>query len=261
MYTKRFIRTNKYNPDWIINGGNGANALWLAEWLSESINFQPGMHVLDLGCGSGTSSIFLANEFNVKVWAVDLFYPPSKIYRRVQDAGLEKSVFPVKADARTLPFAFNYFDIVICIDTILHFATDDLFLYYISQYVKSNGVIGFAAAGLQNEIETIPNHLKDWWGPHFSALHSESWWYHHWNRSNLVDIQVSDKLADGWKYWLQWQKKAYPNNWREINAISADKGENLTYIRITGKPKKNTNDEENELLDGFPKYISLLHLK
>ena len=36
---------------------------------------EPGMRVLDLGCGKGLSSIFLAKEFGVQVWAADLWTP------------------------------------------------------------------------------------------------------------------------------------------------------------------------------------------
>ena len=36
---------------------------------------EPGMKVLDLGCGKAMSSIFLAREFRVSVWATDLWIP------------------------------------------------------------------------------------------------------------------------------------------------------------------------------------------
>jgi cyclopropane fatty-acyl-phospholipid synthase-like methyltransferase len=36
------------------------------------MNLQPGMRVLDLGCGRALSSIFLHREFGLQVWAADL---------------------------------------------------------------------------------------------------------------------------------------------------------------------------------------------
>jgi cyclopropane fatty-acyl-phospholipid synthase-like methyltransferase len=73
LLSARFPRTSKYNPAWLIAGVSGAaNSLWLAEWLSEKMDFRPEMKVLDLGCGRGASSIFLNREFGVQVWSTDL---------------------------------------------------------------------------------------------------------------------------------------------------------------------------------------------
>jgi len=51
----------------------GPNSLWLTEWLCEAIDLKPNMRVLDLGCGKAISSVFLAKEFGVQVWAYDLW--------------------------------------------------------------------------------------------------------------------------------------------------------------------------------------------
>jgi cyclopropane fatty-acyl-phospholipid synthase-like methyltransferase len=100
----------------IASASGGANALWLTEWLAESMDLRPGMRVLDLGCGLAASSIFLCREFGVQVWAVDLWFSASENWQRVRDAGVEKSVFPIHADARALPFAAEFFDAVVCIE-------------------------------------------------------------------------------------------------------------------------------------------------
>ena len=63
LVLRRFPRAAKYHPAWILASVSGsANPLWLSEWLAEAINFQPGMRVLDLGCGRAASSIFLRRE-------------------------------------------------------------------------------------------------------------------------------------------------------------------------------------------------------
>lgn len=51
----------------------GPNVLWLTEFLGQAMELQPGMRVLDMGCGRALSSIFLAKEFGVQVWAADLW--------------------------------------------------------------------------------------------------------------------------------------------------------------------------------------------
>ena len=42
----------------------GPNVFWLAEALSQVMDLQPGMRVLDMGCGKAISSIFLARDFD-----------------------------------------------------------------------------------------------------------------------------------------------------------------------------------------------------
>lgn len=77
----------------------GPNALWLAESLSQVFEFQPGIRVLDLGCGRALSSIFLAKEFGVQVWAADLWIKPTENLSRIEDAGVADRVFPIFVEA------------------------------------------------------------------------------------------------------------------------------------------------------------------
>jgi ubiquinone/menaquinone biosynthesis C-methylase UbiE len=62
-------------------------------------------------------------------------------------------VFPLHADARSLPFAPEFFDAIVCIDSFPYFGTDDLYLNYVAHFVKPGGPIGVAGAGLVQEIE------------------------------------------------------------------------------------------------------------
>lgn len=57
----------------------GPNVLWLAEALSQMMDLRPGMRVLDMGCGKAISSIFLAKEFGLEVWATDLLMQRIKV--------------------------------------------------------------------------------------------------------------------------------------------------------------------------------------
>ncbi|MBL9174381.1 MAG: class I SAM-dependent methyltransferase, partial [Verrucomicrobiales bacterium] len=106
LSSDRFPRASKYHPDWILSGvSGGAPCLQLTEWLVEAMPLKAGMRVLDLGCGRAQSSIFLRREFGVQVWAADLWFDPSENFRRIEDAGVADGVFPIRADARCLPFA------------------------------------------------------------------------------------------------------------------------------------------------------------
>ena len=111
LHSERFPRASRYHPDWVLSAvSGGANPLWLTEWLAEGLDLRPGMRVLDLGCGRALSSIFLAREFGVQIWAADLWFSASENAQRIRDAGVESSVFPLHVDARSLPFAAEFFD-------------------------------------------------------------------------------------------------------------------------------------------------------
>src|SRR5664279_3130993 len=126
-----FPRSSHYHPEWVLASVSGAaNSLWLTEWLTSALDLKPGMRVLDLGCGRASSSIFLRREYGVQVWATDLWIGASENLQRIRDADVEDGVFPLHADARSLPFAAGFFDTIVCVDSYYYFGTDDLYLNY-----------------------------------------------------------------------------------------------------------------------------------
>ena len=234
-----FPRSNQYHPEWIKAGvSGGANPLWLTEWLAQALDLRPGMRVLDLGCGRAMSSIFLQREFDVQVWAVDLLCSVSENLQRIRHAGVEQSVFPLRADARTLPFGADFFDAIVSIDSFFYYGTDDLYLNDLVRFIKPGGQIGIAGAGLMQEIaSTVPEHLKAWWTPDLWCLHSAPWWKHHWERTGLMEIEVVDSMAEGWRLWHRWHLAIAPDNKIEIDALKADAGLYLGYTRLVGRKR------------------------
>src|ERR671932_2799217 len=143
----QFPRSATYDPTWVLENLMGPNVLWLAEALSQAMELRPGMRVLDMGCGRAISSIFLAREFDVQVWATDLWIKPGENWGRIRDAGMEERVFPIYAEAHALPFAEEFFDAAISLDAYHYFGTDDLYLAYFSRFVKGDGQIGIVVPG------------------------------------------------------------------------------------------------------------------
>jgi SAM-dependent methyltransferase len=246
LISERFPRSSKYHPEWVIAGvSGGANALWITEWLAAALNLRPGMRVLDLGCGRAMSSIFLRREFGVQVWATDLWFSASENIQRIRDAGVEDGVFPIHADARSLPFAADFFDAIVSIDSFIYYGTDDLYLNYFARFVKPGGPVGIAGAGLVREIErSLPDHLREWWTPDLWCLHSASWWRRHWERTGVMDIDLADTMPDGWQLWLDWHRVVAPDNEAEIKALEADRGNYLGYVRLVGRRRAEANLEE-----------------
>jgi SAM-dependent methyltransferase len=238
LISHRFARASTYHPEWVLAGVSGAaNPLWMTEWLAEALHLKPGMRVLDLGCGRAMSSIFLHREFGVQVWATDLWFSASENLERIRDAEVSDGVFPIHADARELPFAAEFFDAIVSIDSYIYYGTDDLYLNYLARFVKPGGPIGIAGAGLIREVDDpIPTHLRDWWAADQPwCLHSAAWWQRHWGRTGILEIEVADTLTDGWRLWLDWLRLIAPDNTTEIRALEADAGGRLGYVRVVGR--------------------------
>ena len=248
LVSERFPRSSQYNPEWVLASGVERlllNASWLAEWLAAALDLRPGMRVLDLGCGRAASSIFLRREFGVQVWATDLWFSAAENSERIADAGVADGVFPLHADARSLPFAPSFFDAIVCVDSFPYFGSDDLYLNYLAHFVKSGGPIGIAGAGLMREIEgPVPDHLREWWSHSFWAFHSAAWWRRQWERTGIVDVGLADTMPGGWQLWLDWQKAVAPDNATEIKAVEADGGRYLGYVRLVGRRRAEAKLEE-----------------
>ncbi len=106
----QYPRSAHYDPHWVLSNLMGPNMLWPTEALCERVELKPGMRVLDMGCGKAISSIFLAKEFGVQLWANDLWIDATDNGSRIQAAGVEDRVFPIHAEAHALPYADGFFD-------------------------------------------------------------------------------------------------------------------------------------------------------
>src|SRR5450631_1818573 len=189
----------KYDPKWIRDNALGENALCQAESLARRLPLHAGMRVLDLGCGKATSSIFLAREFGIEAWAADAATSPTENRKRAVALECERSVFPLRADAHNLPFAKDFFDAVIAIDSFLYYGTDDRYLNSLVQFIKPGGFVGIVDIAFAREVRSIeeaPEYLRAQYAKHWSYVHSISWWRQHWEKTGLVDVQCADPLPE-----------------------------------------------------------------
>ena len=239
----RFPLSLKYDPGWVVENQMGPNALWLTEWLSEKMNLRSGMRVLDMGCGKALSSVFLAREFGVQVWATDLWIKPAENWERIREAGMEGSVFPVYAEARALPYAKDFFDAIVCVDSYIYYGTDDLYLDYSLKFLKPGGQIGVVIPGFMRELEgPLPEHLKPFWAQECWSWHTPEWWRQHWARTDLVDIERVDTMRDGCQTWLQWDqaivaagKNHFPS---DAKVLEEDAGRFIGLVRMVARRKE-----------------------
>lgn len=238
MNDDRYPLSKKYDPDWLVENHLGSHCLWLTESLVREMDLKPGMRILDMGCGKALGSIFLAKEFGVQVWANDLWISATDNWKRICTAGVDSLVYPIHAEAHSLPYADGFFDAVVSINALQFFATGEYYITnHLAKLVKPGGQFGIVVPGIYREFEgDVPDYLTKLWSPEFYSWHSPEWWRRHWSRTGLVDVELSDTFLDGEGYRIfeTWEKIVGNT---ENNLVQTDGGRNITFVRMVARKK------------------------
>jgi cyclopropane fatty-acyl-phospholipid synthase-like methyltransferase len=234
-----FPRSACYNREWVVSNSIGENVLYNLESLTQVLRIEPGMRVLDLACGRAVSSIFMAREFDVQVWAIDSAVPATDNYRRICENGCENKVFPLQADARRLPFPKGFFDLVVVIDSYTYFGTDDKYLPYLCKFLKPEGQIGLVDVCFRREIETfeqVPAFLRPDYQSYWYFVHAIDWWKKLWEKTGLVRVTVAEELPQA-----NFIRREYIQDYKDASrepfakAIARDTENTITFFRLVGQ--------------------------
>ncbi|MGP4020431.1 SAM-dependent methyltransferase [Saccharopolyspora sp. 5N708] len=243
----RYPRSAAYDPQWVVDNCMGPNPLWLLEDLGRDCVLRPGMKVLDLGCGLGMTSIFLAREYDVEVWAADLWIAPEDNRTRFRTAGVADRAHPVAADARELPFDEGKFDAIVGVGSYHYFGTDDLYIGYITKFLAPGGQLAVAVPSVRRELRDvggIPDHLRTGIGWEVLSFHTPNWWRFHWEQTHLVEVTAARMQHEGWADWKLWcevcaehssDETVRRGSVRDLRMLDADRGEHLTFALITAR--------------------------
>ena len=242
LHDEQFPRSNKYDPMWIFKNQMGPNPLWFMELLTQHLDLKPGMRVLDLGCGKGITSVFLAREFGVQVYAVDLWENADGKWEQAKAHGVEDLIVPLQADARSLPFAKNFFDAVICVDAYIYFGQDESYLETILNFLRPGGKIGVIVPGFMKDVANgVPDYLTKFLGDELWTWQTLSWWKNLWEQTGLVTINTADTPQNGFALWLRWEEtlisagmNKHPD---ELEIFKQDNGEYMGFIRLVATKK------------------------
>ena len=255
---ERFPRSSAYDAEWVLANQMGPNALWLTESLCERMTLEPGMRVLDMGCGRAMSSIFLAKEYGVQVWANDLWVSAEDNQERIVEAGVDGLVTPVRAEAHSLRYEHDFFDAAISVDSYQYYGTSDLYLGYFTNFLKPGAQLGISCPGLIKEFEGgVPAYLTEpdengssFWDPKECwCFHTADWWRNHWEHTEIVNIEHAAPMKDGWSVWLKFDDAtvaaALPvpvlgtvPSLDTGNALRADQGKYMALIEVVARVKQ-----------------------
>lgn len=204
------MRTEKYKEFFTKEFLMGPNSIKLLDELLEKAPKELTGRVLDLGCGRGLTSLFLARETSAEqVFATDLWISATTNARSFEAWGEEEKIISIHADAMELPYAEEYFDAIVSIDSYHYFGcADNVFAEKILPLLKKGGYALLAMPGLKQEFgENVPALMDEWAGEDAKTFHSCGWWKNHIKQGGEGQVEVtvmeSERYNDIWNDWYQ----------------------------------------------------------
>jgi cyclopropane fatty-acyl-phospholipid synthase-like methyltransferase len=225
---RRFLHENMMGP----------NAVRLMDELTAQISLSPGMRILDLGCGTGLTSIYLAKKFDVTLFAVDLWIDADANYRRFQQFGLQDNVIPLHLDVTEgLPFAKGYFDAVVSVDAFHYFGAEPGFLeQQIVPLIKPDGVIAITVPGLKNELidGQPPKELLPYWVDDMNFFTCEHW-HRLWSNSGQVRVEFCQPACSADLAWQEWLECNNPYAIRDRDMMALEAGRYFNFVQMIAR--------------------------
>jgi SAM-dependent methyltransferase len=190
----------------------GGGGLYLAVQMVRTLRLKPGDLVLDLGCGKGATSIFLAKHYGVHLVALDLWTSAEFLTEKFKAEGCSGWISAIQMDAtQPLPFPENHFDAIFCMNSFNFYGGSAGYLQHLLKHLKPGGQICIGSEVLTSEftpqqIETPPdvyafklpppNETVNVFNDDFLKQHTPGWWKHLFQTSGLMQVDYCHELED-----------------------------------------------------------------
>ncbi|MCQ2560329.1 MAG: class I SAM-dependent methyltransferase, partial [Clostridia bacterium] len=230
----QYPKAEKYNNPVFNELIMGPNPIKLEEELLQKHQIPAGATVLDLGCGRGVTSVFLVKEYGFRVFAADLWSTPTENQKFFTQVGLSsEQIIALKADARELPFADEFFDAVVCTDSYNYFGRDSEYLgTRLLPLLKKGGYLYIAVPGMKQDCHDHlpPELLLSWTPEQLDYIHDRDYWYNLLAPTpgvEIISISEMESNREVWEDWLACENE-YAQNDRK--AWTAGAGKYLNFI-------------------------------
>ena len=236
IMTETFFQKAGFSQQFSTNYLMGPNAGIIVDELTKGLPLKKGMRVLDLGCGMGLTSIFLAKTFDVTVFAADLWISPTDNFATFIKFGVDQQVYPISAEAHALPFAEGFFDAIISVDSYHYFGAEPGYLEkHLVSLVKLGGLIAMAIPGLQKDFvdNVVPDVLKPYL-PENANFYSCDYWRNLWEKSGVVDVVECDSMTSCKQAWDDWLACDNEYAIRDREMMAAENGQYFNLVKLVG---------------------------
>ncbi len=185
----------------------GPTSLKLLDELLANARTELQGYTMDLGCGTGITSLFLARETRAeKVFAVDLWVSAADNWRRARAWNAQDKLIPIHADGNDLPFADGFFPNIVSVDTYHYFGgKPGFFAEKILPLLAPGGSVLLAMPGVKEEGAQYSPLMREWAGEEVEMFHSLPWWKET-IQSGAEGVSIrgyeSARCAEAWQDWF-----------------------------------------------------------
>ncbi len=237
----KYELSEKYDREMLKKKIMGPNPIKLEEELLKDNKIPSNATVMDLGSGQGITSVFLAKEYNFRVFSVDLWSNPTQNKKFFDEMQVpEDKIIPIHADANDLPFAEEYFDAIISTDSYNYFGRDEKYLNEkLLKYVKHGGYIYIAIPGMKKDLhDDLPQELLySWNSEQLEYIQDIDYWKRIIEKSSDVDVISIKQMESNEEVWKDWIECDNEYAQGDKKAIDAGACKYLNFISIVMKRK------------------------
>ena len=171
-------------------GGAHPGGIELTKKIVGTKNIDNNSRILDIGCGTGQTAAYLANEYSAIVTGIDI-HPImiEKAKKRMKKEHLPVEI--LQCSIENVPLQDDTFDFVLS-ESVLSFADKPTALSEIYRLLKDDGQLIAIEFTINKPLETaIANKIKQFYG--FESLLTEQDWIHHFKQAGFTTIHVEQK--------------------------------------------------------------------
>ena len=236
-----YILSKKYDAPELQAKIMGPNPIKLEEELLTGASLPPRAVVCDLGSGQGLTSVFLAREYGLTVYAADLWSDPNENRAFFRSMGFnDDQIIPVKADATNLPFEKDFFDAVVSTDSYNYFGRDPDYLdRCLLPFVKRGGLIYIAIPGMKRDCHDHlpPELLLSWTSEQLDYMHDVPYWQRMISQCRGAEVLEVSEMQSNDEVWADWLRQENEYAVSDRKSMEAGAGKYLNFIKIVLRRK------------------------
>lgn len=230
------IATAFFERSFVLQQLMGPNCLRLAEEILQKAEIGDARRILDLGCGTGLTSMYLASRSSAQIVAYDLWIDATDNFARFRQYDFDARIIPVHGQADAMPFARGYFDAMLSVDAYFYFGAKEGFLENaLTPFVRSGGLLAIVVPGLKEDFsQDVPEELRPYWQDEMN-FYTAQWWADLFDRSSAVALEHCFSLSCHDVAWRDWLACEHPYAIRDRDMMRAEAGKYFDTIGIVAR--------------------------